>query len=72
MWRTGRRPWSFFVLIRGFRISAARECKRKWNTLRIQKRRILNQQSKKGKAKHTVLWQFFDALDFLMPHMEWM
>lgn len=53
-------------------VRAARECKRKWNTLRIQKRRILNQKSKRGKGKHTVLWQFFDALDFLMPHMEWM
>lgn len=48
----------------------ARECKRKWNTLRIQKRRIINQQGKK-KGKHQVQWLFYDTLNFLMPHMEW-
>lgn len=48
----------------------ATDCKRKWNTLRIQQRRIIINNKKGKKQDKHVQWHCYNALQFLIPHME--
>lgn len=50
---------------------SAYECKKKWKTLRIQQRRIIIQKIKRKDSNSTVHWNCYDALKFLIPHMDW-
>lgn len=52
-------------------LSTADECKKKWKNLRIQQRRIIINKIKKTDKKSTVQWNCYDALKFLIPHMDW-
>lgn len=50
---------------------AAEECKKKWKTLRIQQRRIIIKKIKKNEKRSAIQWNCYDALKFLIPHMDW-
>lgn len=52
-------------------VCAAEECKKKWKTLRIQQRRILIKKIKKNEKRSAIQWNCYDALKFLIPHMDW-
>lgn len=54
---------SFFIL--------AEDCKKKWKTLRIQQRRIIIKKIKKNEKRSAIQWNCYDALKFLIPHMDW-
>lgn len=49
----------------------AEECKKKWKTLRIQQRRIIIKKIKKNEKRSAIQWNCYDALKFLIPHMDW-
>lgn len=49
----------------------ADECKKKWKTLRIQQRRIIIKKIKKNEKRSAIQWNCYDALKFLIPHMDW-
>lgn len=49
----------------------AEECKKKWKTLRIQQRRIIIKKIKKNERRSAIQWNCYDALKFLIPHMDW-
>lgn len=53
----------FFIL--------AEDCKKKWKTLRIQQRRIIIKEIKKKGKRSAIQWNCYDALKFLIPHMDW-
>lgn len=50
---------------------AAEECKKKWKTLRIQQRRIIIKKIKKNEKRSAIQWNCYDALKFLIQHMDW-
>lgn len=52
-------------------LNAAEECKKKWKTLRIQQRRIIIKKIKKNEKRSAIQWNCYDALKFLIPHMDW-
>ncbi|XP_031626385.1 uncharacterized protein LOC116342783 [Contarinia nasturtii] len=49
----------------------AEECKKKWKTLRIQQRRIIIKKIKKNEKRSAIQWNCYEALKFLIPHMDW-
>lgn len=61
-----------FLIIMHIGVSfAAEECKKKWKTLRIQQRRIIIKKIKKNEKRSAIQWNCYDALKFLIPHMDW-
>lgn len=52
-------------------VLVAEECKKKWKTLRIQQRRIIIKKIKKNEKRSAIQWNCYDALKFLIPHMDW-
>lgn len=52
-------------------VISAEECKKKWKTLRIQQRRIIIKKIKKNEKRSAIQWNCYDALKFLIPHMDW-
>lgn len=61
----------FFIIYPIAHRIIAEECKKKWKTLRIQQRRIIIKKVKKNERRSAIQWNCYDALKFLIPHMDW-